>query len=132
MQGIGGETDYRWIRQKYDISQKKNLGMYSEMMLRAQSNGEKKLAAEIYNDLLENGLDNDTINNKIENVLKDAVKEDPMLQRLVEAKENLDTKAADEAYKELMDAGYNSDIVIAAVKAVTNSRKNRIEKGGGF
>ena len=132
MQGIGGETDYRWIRQKYDISQKKNLGMYSEMMLRAQSNGEKKLAAEIYNDLLENGLDNDTINNKIENVLKDAVKEDPMLQRLVEAKENLDTKAADEAYKELMDAGYNSDIVIAAVKAVTNSEKTELKKEEDF
>ncbi len=132
MQGIGGETDYHWIRQKYDISQKKNLGMYSEMMLRAQSNGEKKLAAEIYNDLLENGLDNDTINNKIENVLKDAVKEDPMLQRLVEAKENLDTKAADEAYKELMDAGYNSDIVIAAVKAVTNSEKTELKKEEDF
>lgn len=132
MQGIGGEKDYHWIRQKYDIGQKKNLGMYSEMMLRAQSNGEKKLAAEIYNDLLENGFDNDTINNKIENVLKDAVKEDPMLQRLVEAKENLDTKAADEAYKELMDAGYNSDIVIAAVKAVTNSEKTELKKEEDF
>ena len=129
---IGGEEDYQWMRQSYDITQKSNLGMYVDMMLQAESEGEKDLPATIYNDLLDVGFDNDAINAQIENKLKKVVKEEPLLQELVDAKANSDTKAVENAYKMLLAAGYNQDIIIAATKMVNTEEVKKIKESDEF
>ena len=124
MQGIGGETDYRWIQQKYDISQKKNLGMYVGMILKAESQGEKDLSVTIYNDLIDAGFDNKTVNQRIKKELKKAIKEDPLLEKLVDAKMSSNTKEAEKIYQELLSTGYNSDLVIAVAKSAVDKGSN--------
>lgn len=124
MQGIGGETDYRWIQQKYDISQKKNLGMYVGMILKAESQGEKDLSVTIYNDLIDAGFDNKTVNQRIKKELKKAIKEDPLLEKFVDAKMSSNTKEAEKIYQELLSTGYNSDLVIAVTKSAVDKGSN--------
>ena len=124
LQGIGGETDYRWIQQKYDISQKKNLGMYVGMILKAESQGEKDLSVTIYNDLIDAGFDNKTVNQRIKKELKKAIKEDPLLEKFVDAKMSSNTKEAEKIYQELLSTGYNSDLVIAVAKSAVDKGSN--------
>lgn len=124
MQGIGGETDYHWIQQKYDIGQKKNLGMYVDMILKAESQGEKDLSVTIYNDLIDAGFDNKTVNQRIKKELKKAIEEDPLLEKFVDAKMSSNTKEAEKIYQELLSTGYNSDLVIAVAKSAVDKGSN--------
>ena len=62
---MGGEADYNWLRQIYDISRKDNWTMYTRMMLQAGRAGNTKLKARIHDDLLAVGLSEDEINNRI-------------------------------------------------------------------
>ena len=66
----GIEDDYILARQKYEIKNEANLGVYVDMMIEAQRKGKKELQKKIKTDLKKAGIDNETISDKIKYTIK--------------------------------------------------------------
>ena len=56
--------------------------------------------------------------------MKKAIKEDPLLEKFVDAKMSSNTKEAEKIYQELLSTGYNSDLVIAVAKSAVDKGSN--------
>lgn len=125
----GIEDDYILARQKYEIKNKANLGMYVEMMIEAQRNGKKELQKKIKTDLNEAGIDNETISDKIKSTIKDELVSkdhiDPRIETAAQAKMGADTEAYKEAVSELIAEGYAGKLVTSVV----DSRINQLSTG---
>lgn len=121
---IDGKTDYKWLQQTYDIKHKRNLGTYVAMIIREEGKGNTELALQIYNDLIACGFDNGQIDNKIKELLREVVKEDPLIQDLVDAKLASDTKEADKLYSELINMGYSPKLIASVVKTETSKEED--------
>ena len=117
----GGKADYTWLKQKYDMGSKENLEMYTKMMIQAHRNGDQDFQKKIKDDLNKEGIDNDTITNKIKTVIKseligkDSV--NPLVEAAAQAKQSYDLEAYEDAVSQLTSQGYATKIVKSAIDA---------------
>lgn len=120
----GLEDDYKWARQKYEIKSKSNLGLYVDMMIEAQRNGDKDLEKRIKTDLNKAEIDNETITAKIKSLIKGELisKEyvDPRIEEAAQARMAADTESYKAAVSELIAEGYAGKLVSSAVDARIN------------
>lgn len=125
----GIEDDYVLARQKYEIKNKANLGMYVDMMIEARRNGKKELQKKIKTDLNEAGIDNETISDKIKSTIKAELVSkdyiDPRIETAAQAKMGADTETYKAAVGELIAEGYAGKLVTSVV----DSRINQLSTG---
>lgn len=125
----GIEDDYILARQKYEIKNEANLGVYVDMMIEAQRNGKKELQKKIKTDLNKAGIDNETISDKIKYTIKNELVSkdhiDPRIETAAQAKMRADTEAYKEAVSELIAERYAGKLVTSVV----DSRINQLSTG---
>lgn len=121
----GNESaDYKWLKQKYAIGSKENLGLYAGMMIEAYRNNDNGFQKHIKEDLNAAGIDNDTISQKIKTLIKGELisdkSVDPRVDEAAEAKISMDLKSYEAAINELMEDGYAGKLIGSAITARIN------------
>ena len=113
------ETDYKWLKAKYDMRNTDNLNLYASMMIEARRSGNAKLEAQIKKDLNEAKIDNDTIGKRIKKLIKaELITDDsvhPMIDAAAQAVEEENNEVYKSAIKELVAEGYSQELVSSAV-----------------
>jgi hypothetical protein len=74
-QAAGGEADYKWLKQTYDIESDKNRKKYSEMMINASEIGNQKLADMIRSDMIKAGIPEEKILFSLNDIANDRIEE---------------------------------------------------------
>lgn len=74
---LGLDAQYANQKLTYDVGSEKNISMYVKMMLEAKMSGNEQIATRIYNDMVNGGISNETIDNKIKTEQVKAIKEEP-------------------------------------------------------
>ena len=74
---LGLDAQYENQKLTYDVGSEKNVSMYVKMMLEAKMSGNEQIATRIYNDMVNGGISNETIDNKIKTEQVKAIKEEP-------------------------------------------------------
>ena len=74
---LGLDAQYENQKLTYDVGSEKNISMYVKMMLEAKMSGNEQIATRIYNDMVNGGISNEKIDNKIKTEQVKAVKEEP-------------------------------------------------------
>lgn len=74
---LGLDAQYENQKLTYDVGSEKNISMYVKMMLEAKMSGNEQIATRIYNDMVNGGISNETIDNKIKTEQVKAIKEEP-------------------------------------------------------
>lgn len=121
----GNESaDYKWLKQKYAIGSKENLGLYAGMMIEAYRNDDNEFQKQIKEDLNAAGIDNDTISQKIKTLIKGELisdkSVDPRVDEAAKAKISMDLKSYEAAINELMEDGYAGKLIGSAITARIN------------
>lgn len=121
----GNESaDYKWLKQKYAIGSKENLGLYADMMIEAYRNDDNEFQKQIKEDLNAAGIDNDTISQKIKTLIKGELisdkSVDPRVDEAAKAKISMDLKSYEAAINELMEDGYAGKLIGSAITARIN------------
>ena len=118
----GSETsDYKWLKQKYDIGSKQNLNLYVGMMIEAHRNNDIELQQRIKDDLNAAKIDNDTISSKIKSLIKGELISkdhvDPRIDAAAQAKMKMDLDTYESAIDELMAEGYAGKLIGSAIES---------------
>lgn len=117
-------ADYKWLKQKYDIGSKENLGLYAGMMIEAYRNNDNEFQKKIKEDLNAAGIDNDTISGKIKTLIKGELisdeSVDPRIDEAAKAKANMDLDSYEAAINELLEEGYAGKLIGSAITARMN------------
>lgn len=74
---LGLDAQYENKKLTYDVGSEKNVSMYVKMMLEAKMSGNEQVATRIYNDMVNGGISNEKIDNKIKTEQVKAIKEEP-------------------------------------------------------
>lgn len=74
---LGLDAQYENQKLTYDVGSEKNISMYVKMMLEAKMSGNEQIATRIYNDMVNGGISNEKIDNKIKTEQVKAIKEEP-------------------------------------------------------
>lgn len=74
---LGLDAQYENQKLTYDVGSEKNISMYVKMMLEAKMSGNEQIATRIYNDMVNSGISNEKIDNKIKTEQVKAIKEEP-------------------------------------------------------
>lgn len=74
---LGLDAQYENQKLTYNVGSKKNINMYVKMMLEAKMSGNEQIATRIYNDMVNGGISNEKIDNKIKTEQVKAIKEEP-------------------------------------------------------
>lgn len=74
---LGLDAQYANQKLTYDVGSEKNISMYVKMMLEAKMSGNEQIATRIYNDMVNGGISNEKIDNKIKTEQVKAIKEEP-------------------------------------------------------
>lgn len=74
---LGLDAQYENQKLTYDVGSEKNISMYVKMMLEAKMSGNEQIATRIYNDMVNGGIFNEKIDNKIKTEQVKAIKEEP-------------------------------------------------------
>lgn len=74
---LGLDAQYENQKMTYDVGSEKNISMYVKMMLEAKMSGNEQIATRIYNDMVNGGISNEKIDNKIKTEQVKAIKEEP-------------------------------------------------------
>lgn len=74
---LGLDAQYENQKLTYNVGSEKNISMYVKMMLEAKMSGNEQIATRIYNDMLNGGISNEKIDNKIKTEQVKAIKEEP-------------------------------------------------------
>lgn len=82
----GGEADYKWLRQKYDIGHDDNRKMYAKMILEAEEAGNTSLADTIRADMVAAGADPEKINSSIDGIIKKRYEDDERIRQAAQAR----------------------------------------------
>lgn len=117
----GGEADYKWLKLTYNLQNNKK--MYVEMLMQAEDIGNKKLADQIRDDLIEIGMTEDDIADKMNDVVNQIIKEEVNLNGAIQEydatrKESKEYFAAEvQAYINLkMRAGWDKEKCITEIR----------------
>lgn len=119
---FGSETsDYKWLKQKYDIGSKENLNLYVGLMIEAHRNNDMELQQRIKDDLNAAKIDNDTISSKIKSLIKGELISkdhvDPRIDAAAQAKMEMDLDTYESAIDELMVEGYAGKLIGSAIES---------------
>lgn len=82
----GGEADYKWLRQKYDIGHDDNRKMYAKIILEAEEAGNTSLADTIRSDMIAAGVDPEKIESAIDGIIKKRYEDDERIQQAAQAR----------------------------------------------
>lgn len=74
---LGLDAQYENQKLTYDVGSEKNINMYVKMMLEAKMSGNEQIATRIYNDMVNGGISNEKIDNKIKTEQVKSIKEEP-------------------------------------------------------
>ena len=74
---LGLDAQYENQKLTYDVGSEKNINMFVKMMLEAKMSGNEQIATRIYNDMVNGGISNEKIDNKIKTEQVKAIKEEP-------------------------------------------------------
>ncbi|WP_418401783.1 hypothetical protein [Anaerotignum lactatifermentans] len=74
---LGLDAQYENQKLTYNVGSEKNISMYVKMMLEAKMSGNEQIATRIYNDMVNGGISNEKIDNKIKTEQVKAIKEEP-------------------------------------------------------
>ena len=74
---LGLDAQYENKKLTYDVGSEKNISMYVKMMLEAKMSGNEQIATRIYNDMVNGGISDEKIDNKIKTEQVKAIKEEP-------------------------------------------------------
>lgn len=74
---LGLDAQYENQKLTYDVGSEKNINMYVKIMLEAKMSGNEQIATRIYNDMVNGGISNEKIDNKIKTEQVKAIKEEP-------------------------------------------------------
>lgn len=74
---LGLDAQYENQKLTYDVGSEKNISMYVKMMLEAKMSGNEQIATRIYNEMVNGGISNEKIDNKIKTEQVKAIKEEP-------------------------------------------------------
>ena len=74
---LGLDAQYENQKLTYDVGSEKNISIYVKMMLEAKMSGNEQIATRIYNDMVNGGISNEKIDNKIKTEQVKAIKEEP-------------------------------------------------------
>ena len=74
---LGLDAQYENQKMTYDVGSEKNISIYVKMMLEAKMSGNEQIATRIYNDMVNGGISNEKIDNKIKTEQVKAIKEEP-------------------------------------------------------
>lgn len=122
------ELRYANRKMEYFIGSEANLKDYTKRMLEARFSGNTALATKIYNEMIENGIDNETLDKKIEDMQKETAKETEAARAGAEAIQSSDYDAYEKALDELLDAGYNKKYAEKAIDSVYNKLNGEDEE----
>lgn len=115
------ESNYKWLRQKYDIGSKQNLNLYVGMMIEAHRNSDIELQQRIKDDLNAAKIDNDTISSKIKSIIKgELISKDHVDLRIdaaAQAKLEMDLDTYESSIDELMAEGYAGKLIGSAIES---------------
>lgn len=124
MDTIGGETDYQWLKMKYDIKSNANFVFYINMMLKAYRDGDGGLQKSIRNDFLKAGYSNEEISDKIKSIVRaeliSSKQMDPRVEEAARARVKLDEETYKANVQMLVNDGYDIALVQSAVKSAYN------------
>lgn len=105
----GGEADYKWLRQKYDIGHDDNRKMYAKMILEAEEAGNTSLADTIRADMVAAGADPEKINSAIDGIVKKRYEDDDRIQQAAQARIDGKPEEYKRIYEEILaDPTYES------------------------
>lgn len=74
---LGLDAQYENQKLTYNVGSEKNISMYVKMMLEAKMSGNEQIATRIYNDMVNGGISDEKIDNKIKTEQVKAIKEEP-------------------------------------------------------
>lgn len=114
-----GSDAYEKRQWKYDLGSKRNLGMYTSMMVEAVLDGDEARADEIYKDLIEAGGEDEKISERYDTEYKNYLMENvPQVKEAAQYKADGDFKTYGALYDELLDAGYEAKPLKSAISTL--------------
>lgn len=117
-------ADYKWLKQRYAIGSKENLGLYAGMMIEAYRNDDNEFQKQIKEDLNAAGIDNDTISQKIKTLIKSELisdkSVDPRIDEAAKAKMSMDLNTYEASINNLIEDGYAGKLIGSAITARIN------------
>ncbi len=125
---LGAEDlKYQSKRLEKDIRSEKNTTEYVTLMMKELLKGNQDLADQIYEDLIETGVETD----KIDESMKKLLKEDERIVDAAERRMESDLDGFNSIVDDMVNMGYPEDLVLSAVdSAINNIKKNQQEASG--
>lgn len=119
-QMCGIDKNYENMKGKLAVGAEQNRNIYIGMMVEAHMNGNTALATRIYNDMIRAGVDNETLDDKIQGSEKKEMGEEPALAEGVEAYTNGDYYGVEDAVSALVAKGYGEGMARKKIKSIAN------------
>ncbi|MGN0134969.1 MAG: hypothetical protein ACI4AO_09605, partial [Anaerotignum sp.] len=126
------EMKYDYRKLSKDIGSEKNASYYVERMLQAKFSGNEALATRTYNDMVNAGISNETIDSKIETQEKKALKEEPEAAEAAEAYAAGDYEGYMKALDSLTEKGYGRKNAVKAIESIYKKRNGEEEEEETF
>ena len=116
---LGLDAQYENQKLTYDVGSEKNINMYVKMMLEAKMSGNEQIATRIYNDMVNGGISNEKIDNKIKTEQVKAIKEEPEAMEAAKAYNEGRVDDYTRNVEALAKKGYFMENIESAVESLT-------------
>ena len=120
---LGLDAQYENQKLTYDVGSEKNISMYVKMMLEAKMSGNEQIATRIYNDMVNGGISNEKIDNKIKTEQVKAIKEEPEAMEAAKAYNEGRVDDYTRNVEALAKKGYFMANIESAVESLTKPPK---------
>lgn len=120
---LGLDAQYENQKLTYDVGSEKNISMYVKMMLEAKMSGNEQIATRIYNDMVNGGISNEKIDNKIKTEQVKAIKEEPEAMEAAKAYNEGGVDDYTRNVEALAKKGYFMENIESAMESLTKPPK---------
>lgn len=120
---LGLDAQYENQKLTYDVGSEKNINMYVKMMLEAKMSGNEQIATRIYNDMVNGGISNEKIDNKIKTEQVKAIKEEPEAMEAAKAYNEGRVDDYTRNVEALAKKGYFMENIESAMESLTKPPK---------
>lgn len=120
---LGLDAQYENQKLTYDVGSEKNISMYVKMMLEAKMSGNEQIATRIYNDMVNGGISNEKIDNKIKTEQVKAIKEEPEAMEAAKAYNEGRVDDYTRNVEALAKKGYFMENIESAMESLTKPPK---------
>lgn len=119
------DLKYQSKRLNKDIQSEKNTAEYVTLMMKELLKGNQRLANQIYEDMIDAGIDV----SKVEEDMKELLKTDERIIEAAEKRMESDLNGYEDIVEDLVSSGYPEDLVMSAVDSViTGKEKDQQEE----